>query len=77
MSFNAPLFRALIDAVPDDRRWIVLDLGKVSPQVVTLFGGHRCRVEIAEVAHGLELLNRDLEPDAFQRGLIPMLSRSR
>ena len=63
--FNAPLFKALIDAIPEHQRWVVLDLGKVCPQVITLFGGHRCRVEIAEVAPELELLNRDLERDAL------------
>lgn len=72
--FNAPLFKALIDAIPDHQRWVVLDLGKVCPQVITLFGGHRCRVEIAEVAQELELLNRDLERDALDHvaeGVLP------
>lgn len=64
--FNAPLFRALIDGIPDDQRWVVLDLGKVCPQVITLFGGHRCRVEIADVAQELELLDRDLEREALR-----------
>lgn len=73
-SFNAPLFRGLIEDVPDDRRWIVLDLGKVCPQVITLFGGHRCRMEIAEVAQELDLLNRDLEREALRHvaeGVLP------
>lgn len=64
--FNAPLFRTLIEGVPEDERCVVLDLGKVCPQVITMFGGHRCRVEIAEVAQELELLNRDLEREALQ-----------
>lgn len=72
--FNAPLFRALIEGVPDDQRWVVLDLGKVCPQVITMLGGHRCRVEIAEVAQDLELLNRDLDREALQHvaeGVLP------
>lgn len=64
--FNAPLFRTLIEGVPEDQRWVVLDLGKVCPQVISLLGGHRCRVEIAEVAQELELLNRDLDREALQ-----------
>lgn len=64
--FNAPLFRTLIEGVPENERCVVLDLGKVCPQVVTLFGGHRCRVEIAEVAQELDLLNRDLDREALQ-----------
>jgi len=64
--FNAPLFKALIEGVPDDERWVVLDLGKICPQVITLFGGHRCRVEIAEIGQELELLNRDLDRESLR-----------
>ncbi len=64
--FNAPLFSGLIEGVPEDQRWVVLDLGKVCPQVISLLGGHRCRVEIAEVGQELELLNRDLDREALQ-----------
>ena len=64
--FNAPLFRSLIDNVPDDRRCVVLDLGAVCPKVIDLFGGHRCRLDIADIALGLELLNRDLDRESLR-----------
>jgi hypothetical protein len=64
--FNAPLFTSLIEGVPEDRRWVVLDLGAVCPQVIALFGGHRCRVDIADLSQGLELLDRDLDRESLR-----------
>jgi hypothetical protein len=62
--FNAPLFRSLIERIPEDERWVVLDLGAVCPRVISLFGGHRCRLDIADVGLGLAALERPLEsPD--------------
>lgn len=41
------------------RRYVVLDLGAASTQMLTLLGRSRCRVEIADLAHfgGIERLN--------------------
>ncbi|MGI9329801.1 MAG: hypothetical protein ACR2QB_03720 [Gammaproteobacteria bacterium] len=60
--FNAPLFRSLIERIPEDERWVVLDLGAVCPAVISLFGGRRCRLDIADVAQGLAGLQEPMEP---------------
>jgi len=60
--FNAPLFRSLIERIPEDERWVVLDLGAVCPGIISLFGGHRCRLDIADVSQGLATLDEPMEP---------------
>lgn len=60
--FNAPLFQSLVRLVPEDRRWVVLDLGAACPQVISLFGGYRCRLDIADIAADLHTLNEVEDP---------------
>ena len=61
--FNAPLFGSIIDRVPEHQRWVVLDLGAACPQVISLFGGHHCRLDIADIASGLAQLDACDDPD--------------
>ena len=75
-AFNAPLFTSLVERVPEDRRFVVLDLGAVCPEVISLFGGHRCRVDVADISAGLAELNaQDEEPARRQaaESLLPEL----
>jgi len=54
---RAPLFRELIERIPEDSRRVVLDLGPARPETVALFGRFRCRMEIADLAQSLDALN--------------------
>ena len=54
--FNAPLFRSLIEQLDEDKRWIVLDLGAAHTQTISLFSHYRCRLDIADLADGLDAL---------------------
>ncbi len=50
-AFHAPLFHDLIGGLNATRRYVVLDLGAASTDMLTLLGRSRCRVEIADLAH--------------------------
>ncbi len=58
---SAPLFRRLVESLSAEQRCVVLDLGSVRPETVALLTPFRCRLEIADLAGGLEAL--DAEPD--------------
>lgn len=48
-TINVPLFRSLIEALAENRRWVVLDLGPARPQTIALLNGFRCRLDIADL----------------------------
>lgn len=60
---NAPLFRRLVESLSEERRSLVLDLGPVQPKTVALLTPFRCRLEIADLADGLAVLNDEPDPD--------------
>ncbi|MCC5794246.1 MAG: hypothetical protein JJT85_05855 [Chromatiales bacterium] len=60
---RAPLFAELIRRIPLDRRQVVLDLGPVRPETVSLFSAYRCRMEIADLAPQLARLNAPIGED--------------
>jgi hypothetical protein len=62
-ALSAPLFRSVMERMQDDSRWVVLDLGPAQPGTVAAFGHFRCRLEIADLADGIDALNAPLEPD--------------
>lgn len=71
---NAPLFRGLIAGLADGHRAVVLDLGHACPQTVALFTPYRCRLDIADLAEGLDQLNNaadDVALAAAVTGLLP------
>lgn len=46
---SVPLFNALIDSLAEDKRWVILDLGKARPQTIDLLSNFRCRVDVADL----------------------------
>jgi hypothetical protein len=74
-TLNAPLFRSLLERLDKKRRIVVLDLGAVHTQTVAAFSGHRCRLEIADLAEGLESLQAVKFPAAFDEAVANVLPR--
>jgi hypothetical protein len=61
-ALNAPLFHSLIQRMEGGGRWIVLDLGAARSNTINAFGRFRCRLDIVDLAEGLDAL-RDEEAD--------------
>ncbi|WP_376695713.1 hypothetical protein [Wenzhouxiangella sp. EGI_FJ10305] len=74
---RAPLFSKAVEAFEDDRRHVVLDLGRAREGTVALFSAYRCRLDIVDLpAHLGALPNVDEEggSEAVERwldGLLP------
>lgn len=64
---NAPLFRSLYTRLEAGGRWTVLDLGVARGATVRAFGRYRCRLDIADVAPGLDELNGATDPRAMRQ----------
>ena len=54
---TAGLFRSLIEGLSADRRWVILDLGRVHQQTLTLLEGKRCLLDVVDLATELEFLD--------------------
>jgi hypothetical protein len=61
-ALNAPLFHSLVDRLADGGRFVVLDLGAARTETVRLLIGHRCRLDIAELADSIDTLNAEESP---------------
>jgi len=59
---NAPLFRRLVDSLSDEKRCVVLDLGPARAETVALLTPFRCRLDIADLAEGLQALDQEPDP---------------
>ncbi|MBL8201037.1 MAG: class I SAM-dependent methyltransferase [Chromatiales bacterium] len=59
---NAPLFRRLVDSLSAEKRSVVLDLGPVRSETVALLTPFRCRLDIADLAEGLQALDQEPDP---------------
>ena len=66
-ALNAPLFRLLVEQLDTAGRHVVLDLGAASTPMLSLLGGSRCRVEIADLAcdGGIGRINTEAAADAL------------
>lgn len=64
-TLNAPLFRALVDKLDPERRLVVLDLGAAETKTIEFFGRFRCRMDIADIADGIERLNADRDAETL------------
>ncbi len=61
-ALNAPLFHSVVDRLEDGGRWVVLDLGAARTETVALLSRFRCRLEIADLAEGVDSLNAEQTP---------------
>jgi len=61
-ALNAPLFHSIIERLDETGRLVVLDLGRARTETIRVFSGYRCRLEIGDIADGIDALNA--EPDA-------------
>jgi hypothetical protein len=59
---SAPLFQSLIERLRSGGRWVVLDLGAAHSATIRAFAQFRCRLEIVELADGLDSLNGEIDP---------------
>ena len=65
-ALNAPLFHSVIDRLEDGGRWVVADLGTARTETVRLLGKFRCRLEIVELADGIDSLNAQQDPQQLR-----------
>ena len=72
-TLQAPLFRSLLQGIDEDRRIVVLDLGAAQSRTIALFGRFRCRLEIVDLAAGLEALTALAETAAREQAVERLL----
>jgi hypothetical protein len=75
---SAPLFQSLIQRLRSGGRWVVLDLGAAHSATIRAFGEFRCRLEIVELADGLDSLNGEIDPRRIRQradALLPARGR--
>ena len=58
---NAPLFHSLMQRMANGGRWVLLDLGAARSATIRAFGRFRCRLEIVDLAEGLDALNGETD----------------
>ncbi len=58
---NAPLFHTLMQRLAAGGRWVVLDLGAAHGATIAAFGRFRCRLDIVDLATGLDALNGEVD----------------
>ena len=56
-ALNAPLFHSVIERMENVGRVVVLDLGTARTETIALFGRFRCRLDIADLADGIDAVN--------------------
>ena len=56
---RAPLFNGVIEQIAESRRSLILDMGPVRPQLLSLLQGCRCRVLVADLAEEFAGRTRD------------------
>lgn len=62
LSVSAPLFRRLVESLDPERRAVVLDLGLARAETVALFSPFRCRLDVADLAEGLDQITAESDP---------------
>ena len=70
---NVSLFRTLVQSLGEDRRWVVMDLGAVRSQTIELLNQYRCRLDIADLADGIEALSKSDDPARFADDVAALL----
>jgi hypothetical protein len=77
-ALSAPLFHSLMQRLQSGGRWVVLDLGSAHSATIRAFGRFRCRLEIVELADGLDSLNGEIDPRRIRQraeALLPTRGR--
>lgn len=73
-ALNAPLFHSLMQRLEGGGRWVVLDLGAARADTIHAFGRFRCRLDIVDLAEGLDVLRDETDPRVLRQrveGLLP------
>jgi hypothetical protein len=65
-ALNAPLFASLIERLHGGDRCVVLDLGAARTETIALFSQFRARMDIADLADGIERLETEIDPDILR-----------
>jgi hypothetical protein len=72
-ALNAPLFASLVERLHSGERCVVLDLGAARTETIAVFGQFRSRLDIADLADGLEDLNAETDPDLLREKIESIL----
>lgn len=65
-ALNAPLFGSLIERLHQGDRCVVLDLGAARTETLALFGQFRARMDIADIADGIQRFEEETDPDVLR-----------
>jgi len=72
---SAPLFNSLMQRLQTGGRWVVLDLGAAHSATIRALGRFRCRLEIVELADGLDALNGETDARRIRQHADALLPR--
>lgn len=76
-ALNAPLFHSIIGSLDEASRFVVLDLGRARTETIAAFSGYRCRLEIGDIADGIEALNAEAEAKTLREKVEALLPAKR
>jgi hypothetical protein len=74
---SAPLFHSLMQRLQSGGRWVVLDLGAAHSATIRALGKYRCRLEIVDLADGLDSLNGELDARRIRQRAEALLPQRR
>jgi hypothetical protein len=60
-ALSAPLFHSLMQRLGTGGRWVIYDLGAARGPTIRALGRFRCRLEIVDLAEGLDSLNGETD----------------
>ena len=76
-ALSAPLFHSLMQRLASGGRWVVFDLGAAHSATIHAFGRFRCRLEIVDLAEGLDSLNGEIDPRRMRQRAEQLLPERR
>jgi hypothetical protein len=74
---NAPLFHTLMQRLAAGGRWVVLDLGAAHSATIGSFSRFRCRLDIVDLATGLDALNGEVDTRRIRQRAEELLPQRR
>jgi hypothetical protein len=74
---NAPLFHTLMQRLAAGGRWVVLDLGAAHSATIGSFSRFRCRLDIVDLATGLDALNGEVDARRIRQQAESLLPQRR